>query len=63
MKIKWSSNYERALQKLDKNMRLKVKKKPKLFIENKKHTSLRFKKVQALNHERPLCGKSLLIWI
>ena len=53
MEIKWSPNYEKALQKLDKNMRLKVKKKLKLFLENKKHPSLRYKKVKALKHERP----------
>jgi len=44
MEIKWSPNYEKGLQKLDKNMRLKVKKKLKLFLENKKHPSLRYKK-------------------
>ena len=53
MKIKWSPNYERGLQKLDKNMRLKVKKKLKMFLENKKYPSLRYKKVRALKHEKP----------
>lgn len=53
MKIKWSPNYERALLKLDKNLRDKVKEKLKLFLENKKHPSLRYKKVQALKHEKP----------
>jgi mRNA interferase RelE/StbE len=53
MKIKWSPNYERSLQKFDKNMRLKVKKKLELFIENKRHPSLRYKKVKALKYERP----------
>jgi len=53
MKIKWSPNYEKTFQKLDKNMRIKVKKKLNLFFQNKRHPSLRYKKVQALKHERP----------
>ncbi len=53
MKIRWSPNFEKSLQKHDKTMRLKVKKKLQLFLENKKHPSLRYKKVQALKHERP----------
>ena len=53
MKIKWSSSYERALLKLDKDFREKVMRKLKLFVDNKKHPSLRFKKVRALKHEKP----------
>jgi len=53
MKIKYSPGFEKSLKKLDKNMRLKVKKKLQLFLENKKHPSLRHKKVQAPKHEKP----------
>ena len=53
MMIKWAPNFEKSLQKYDKTMRLKVKNKLQLFMENKKHPSLRYKKVQALKHERP----------
>ena len=53
MKIKWSRNFEKGLQKFDQTTRDKVKKKLKIFLENKKHPSLRYKKVQALKHEIP----------
>ena len=47
MQFKWSRNFEKGLAKLDKNMREKVRKKLKLFSD------LRYKKVQALKHEKP----------
>ncbi|GEM_PF-598237 len=53
MKIKWSRNFEKRLMKLDRNIRDKVRKKLKLFLENRNHPSLRYKKVQALRHEKP----------
>lgn len=53
MEIRWSRNFEKGLMSLDKNMRNKVNGKLKLFLENKHHPSLRYKKVQALRHEKP----------
>jgi len=53
MEIKWSRNFEKSLKRFDKPMRDKVKTKLKLFLENRQHPSLRFKKVQALKSEKP----------
>ncbi len=53
MEIKWSRNFEKSLKRFDKPMREKVKTKLKLFLENRQHPSLRFKKVQALKSEKP----------
>ena len=57
MKIKWSRNFEKRLLKLDRNLRDKVRKKLKLFLENKNHPSLRYKKVQALRLKDRRCMK------
>lgn len=48
MKIKYSPGFEKSLRKHNKDLRLKTKKKLELFLENKRHPSLRYKKVQAL---------------
>jgi mRNA interferase RelE/StbE len=53
MKIKWSRNFEKGLRNFDNVKRDKIKKKLNLFLENKTHPSLRYKKVQALKHEIP----------
>ncbi|MBF0101020.1 MAG: hypothetical protein HQK77_08950 [Desulfobacterales bacterium] len=53
MEIKWSRNFENGLKKLDKHLQQKVREKLKLFLKNKIHPSLRYKKVQALKNERP----------
>jgi len=53
MQIKWSPAFEKNLLKYDAKFREKVKRKLKLFLENKNHPSLRYKKVQALKHEQP----------
>lgn len=53
MQIKWSPAFEKNLLKYDAKLREKVKRKLKLFLENKNHPSLRYKKVQALKHEHP----------
>jgi mRNA-degrading endonuclease RelE of RelBE toxin-antitoxin system len=49
MQIKWSPVFEKNLLKYDAKFREKVKRKLKLFLDNKNHPSLRYKKVQALN--------------
>ena len=51
MKIKYSPSFEKSLKKYSKDLRLKTKKKLELFMENKRHPSLRYKKVQALKNE------------
>ncbi len=51
--IRWSRNFEKGLKSFDKNMRNKVKGKLNLFLENRYHPSLRYKKVQALKYENP----------
>lgn len=53
MQIKWSPLFEKNLLKYDAKFRDKVKRKLNLFIDNKYHPSLRYKKVQALKHEKP----------
>lgn len=53
MKIVWSRNFKKGLQKFRKQDRVKIQKKLHLFLENKYHPSLRYKKVQALKHENP----------
>jgi mRNA-degrading endonuclease RelE of RelBE toxin-antitoxin system len=53
MKVKWSPLFEKNLRKYDNKFKEKVKRKLKLFVENKNHPSLRYKKVQALKHEKP----------
>ena len=53
MKIKYSPGFEKSLRKYNKDLRLKIKKKLELFLENKRHPSLRYKKVQALKNENP----------
>ncbi len=53
MKIKYSPSFEKSLKKYSKDLRLKTKKKLELFMENKRHPSLRYKKVQALKNENP----------
>lgn len=53
MEIRWSRNFEKGLTRLDNSMKNKVKKKLKLFLENRSHPSLRYKKVQLLKDEKP----------
>ena len=53
MKIKYSPGFEKSLRKYNKDLRSKTKKKLELFLENKRHPSLRYKKVQALKNENP----------
>jgi len=53
MKIKYSPKFEKSLRKCNNDLRLKVKKKLELFMENKNYPSLRYKKVQALKNENP----------
>jgi len=53
MEIKWSRNFEKGLMRLDKPLKEKVREKLNLFLENKKHPSLRYKKIQALKNETP----------
>ncbi len=53
MKIKYSPGFEKSLKKYGKDLRLKTKKKLELFMENKRHPSLRYKKIQALKNENP----------
>jgi len=43
MKIKYSPSFEKSLKKYSKDLRLKTKKKLELFMENKRHPSLRYK--------------------
>jgi len=54
MEIKWSRNFEKRLRRLDKNIKERVREKLKLFLDNRNHPSLRYKKVQALKDEIPL---------
>jgi len=53
MEIKWSRNFEKRLRRLDKNIKERVREKLKLFLDNRNHPSLRYKKVQALKDETP----------
>ena len=53
MEIRWSPLFEKNLKKYNPKFKEKVKQKLNLFIENKFHPSLRYKKVQALKHEDP----------
>ena len=53
MKIVWSRNFKKGLQKFYKQDRVKIQKKLNLFVENKYHPSLRYKKVQVLKYEVP----------
>lgn len=53
MEIKWSRNFEKGLMRMDKPVKEKVRQKLKLFLENKNHPSLRYKKIQALKNEIP----------
>lgn len=53
MEIKWSRNFEKELKKYSPHQREKIWEKLKLFLKNKYHPSLRYKKVQALKHENP----------
>lgn len=53
MVIKWSRNFEKSLKRFDKPLRNKVREKLKLFLENRNHPSLRYKKIQALKKENP----------
>ncbi len=53
MEIKWSRSFEKGLLSLDRKFRSKAMKKLKLFLENKSHPSLRYRKVQAFKHEKP----------
>jgi len=53
MTIKWSPRFEKRLRKYERNFQEKVKRKLKLFIENKHHPSLRYKTVQALKNQNP----------
>ncbi len=53
MEIKWSPQFEKNLRKYSPKFKEKVKRKLNLFIENKFHPSLRYKKVKALKHEKP----------
>ena len=53
MNIKWSPVFEKNLLKYDTKFREKVKRKLQMFLENKSHPSLRYKKVQALKYENP----------
>lgn len=53
MQIKWSPLFEKNLNRYDAKFKKKVKRKLKLFLDDKFHPSLRYKKVQALKHENP----------
>ena len=53
MKVKWSPLFEKNLRKYDNKLKDKVTRKLKLFVENKNHPSLQYKKIQALKHEKP----------
>jgi len=50
MKIKYSPGFEKSLRKYNKHLKSKTKNKLELFMENKRHPSLRYKKVQALKN-------------
>lgn len=53
MNIIWSRNFVKGIRKFHQQDRAKIQKKIKLFLENKFHPSLRYKKVQALKYEHP----------
>jgi len=53
MKIKYSPGFEKSLRKYSKGLRLKTRQKLELFLENKRHPSLRYKKIQALKNKNP----------
>ncbi len=53
MEVKWSRNFEKGLMRLDKALKEKVREKLNLLVKNRKHPSLRYKKVQALKNEIP----------
>lgn len=46
-------NFEKRVRRYDPKIRDKVRKKLKLFLQNKNHPSLRYKMVQALKNENP----------
>ena len=48
-----SPTFEKRLRRYDQKIRDKVRKKLKLFLQNKNHPSLRYKMVQALKNENP----------
>jgi mRNA interferase RelE/StbE len=48
-----SLRFRKSLRHLDRKTQERVRKKLKLFVENKYHPSLRYKAVQALKHEDP----------
>lgn len=45
--------FEKRLKRYDQKLRDKVRKKLKLFLQNKNHPSLRYKTIQALKNENP----------
>ena len=53
MKLVPSPRFRRSFRRLDPQMQERVRKKLKLFLQNKLHPSLRYKTVQVLKHEVP----------
>ena len=53
MKLIPSPRFRRSLRRLDPQMQQRVREKLKLFLQNRRHPSLRYKTVQALKHEDP----------
>ena len=53
MKLVPSPRFRRSFRRLGPQMQERVRKKLKLFLQNKLHPSLRYKTVQVLKHEVP----------
>ena len=53
MRLIPSPRFRKSLRRLDPQIQRRVREKLKLFLANKHHPSLRYKKVQALKHEDP----------
>jgi mRNA interferase RelE/StbE len=53
MRLIPSPRFRRSLRRLDQKTQERVRKKLKLFLENKYHPSLRYKTVQSLKYEHP----------
>ena len=53
MKLVPSPRFHKSLRRLDPQTQERVRRKLKLFLQNKMHPSLRYKTVQALKNEDP----------
>ena len=53
MKLVPSPRFRKSFRRLDLQIQRRVREKLKLFLANKRHPLLRYKKVQALKHEDP----------